>query len=68
MAVSGGSVSYELGTASHDTIELRDGTVVTGDVDSMSATDLVVRVGGTLQNISRNQVKRIALIQREPSQ
>lgn len=67
-AVSGGSVSYELGTASHDTIELRDGTVLTGDVDSMSATDLVVRVGGTLQNISRNQVKRIALIQREPSQ
>jgi hypothetical protein len=67
-AVSGGSVSYELGTASHDTIELRDGSVVTGDVESLSATDLVVRVGGTLQNISRNQVKRIVLIQREPSQ
>lgn len=67
-AVSGGSVSYELGTASHDTIELRDGSVVTGDVESMSATDLVVRVGGTLQNFSRNQVKRIVLIQREPPQ
>ena len=65
-AVSGGSVSYELGTASHDTIELRDGSVVTGDVESMSATDLVVRVGGTLQNFPRNQVKRIALIQRQP--
>jgi PEGA domain len=67
-AVSGGSVSYELGTASHDTIELRDGSVVTGDVESMTATDVVVRVGGTLQNFSRNQVKRIVLIQREPSQ
>ena len=66
-AVSGGSVSFELGTASHDTIELRDGSVVTGDVESMSATDLVIRVGGALQNISRNQVKRIVLIQRDPS-
>jgi hypothetical protein len=66
-AVSGGSVSFELGTASHDTIELRDGSVVTGDVESMSATDLVVRVGGTLQSFSRNQVKRIVLIQRDPS-
>jgi hypothetical protein len=27
--VSGGSVSYELGTSAHDTIELRDGSVLT---------------------------------------
>jgi hypothetical protein len=27
---SGGSVSYELGSAAHDTIELRDGSVLTG--------------------------------------
>jgi hypothetical protein len=66
-AVSGGSVSYELGTSSHDTIELRDGSVVTGDVESVSATEVVVRVGGTVQRFSRNQVKRIALIQRDPS-
>jgi hypothetical protein len=66
-AVSGGSVSYELGTSSHDTIELRDGSVVTGDVESVSATVVVVRVGGTVQRFSRNQVKRIALIQRDPS-
>ena len=30
--VSGGSVSYELGTSAHDTLELRDGTVLTGDL------------------------------------
>jgi hypothetical protein len=66
---SGGSVSYELGTASHDTVELRDGTVLTGDVESMSATEVVVRSAGTLQHLSRNQVKRILLIEREmPSQ
>ena len=63
--VSGGSVSYELGTAAHDTLELRDGSVLSGDVESMSATEVVVRIGGTEQRISRNQVKRIVLIQRE---
>ena len=64
--VSGGSVSYELGTAGHDTVELRDGSVLSGDVESMSATELIVRVGGTDQRVNRNQVKRIVLIQREP--
>jgi PEGA domain len=64
--VSGGSVSYELGTSAHDTLELRDGSVISGDVQSMSATEIVVRVGGTVQRFSRNQVKRIVLIEREP--
>jgi hypothetical protein len=64
--VSGGSVSYELGTATHDTVELRDGSVLSGDVQSMSATEIVIRVGGAVQHLSRNQVKRIVLIQREP--
>jgi hypothetical protein len=63
--VSGGSVSYELGTATHDTVELRDGSVLSGDVQSMSATEIVIRVGGAVQRLSRNQVKRIVLIQRD---
>jgi hypothetical protein len=67
--VSGGSVSYELGMAAHDTLELRDGSVLSGDVQSMTATEVFVRIGGTIQNINRNQVKRIILIQRDqPSQ
>jgi hypothetical protein len=33
----------------------------------MSATEVVIRVGGIVQRLSRNQVKRIVLIQREPS-
>jgi hypothetical protein len=66
---SGGSVSYELGTSAHDTVELRDGSVLSGDVESVSPTEVVVRIGGTLQHLSRNQVKRIALIERDaPSQ
>lgn len=64
---SGGSISYELGTSAHDTLELRDGSVISGDVQSMTATEVVVRIGGTVQHLSRNQVKRILLIQRETS-
>jgi hypothetical protein len=63
----GGSVSYELGTSAHDTVELRDGSVLSGDVESVSATEVLVRIGGTVQHLSRNQVKRIALVPREAS-
>jgi hypothetical protein len=62
---SGGSVSFELGTSAHDTIELRDGTVVTGDLVSVSGMDIVIKVGGTDQSLNRNQVKRILLVERE---
>ena len=37
--VNGGNVSYELGTLSHDTVELRDGSVLVCDVESVSATE-----------------------------
>ena len=63
--ISGGSISFELGTAAHDTLELRDGSVITGDLESLSATDVVVRAGGMLQRLNRNQVKRIVLVERE---
>jgi hypothetical protein len=63
--VSGGSVSYELGTSAHDTVELRDGSVLTGDLESVSATEVVLRMGGTLQHLNRNQVKRILLVERD---
>ncbi|MGA9307078.1 MAG: PEGA domain-containing protein [Candidatus Sulfotelmatobacter sp.] len=62
---SGGSVSYELGASAHDTIELRDGTVLSGDLESISATEVVVRAGGKDLSYDRNQVKRIMLVQRE---
>ncbi len=63
--VSGGSVSFELGTSAHDTVELRDGSVLSGDLVSVSGMELVVKVGGLDQRLDRNQVKRISLVQRQ---
>jgi hypothetical protein len=65
---SGGSVSYELGTSAHDTIELRDGTVLSGDLLSLDAADVTLRVGGSAQHFERNQVKRILLVERDRPQ
>src|SRR5271166_2331945 len=64
---SGGSVSYELGSAAHDTIELRDGSVLSGDLVSVTGMQVVVRIGGNAQNFDRNQVKRILLTERDPA-
>ncbi|MGP8184588.1 MAG: PEGA domain-containing protein [Terracidiphilus sp.] len=63
--VSGGTVSFELGTASFDSVELRDGSVLNGDLVAISGMDVEVRVGGSIQHIDRNKVKRIVLTQRE---
>jgi hypothetical protein len=65
---SGGSVSFELGTTAHDTIELRDGSVLSGDVVSISGMEVVVKVGGSDQRLDRNQVKRILFVQRQPAE
>ena len=63
--VSGGSVSYELGASAHDTVELRDGSILNGDLESVSATEIVVRIGGAMQHLNRNQVKRILFVERD---
>ncbi|MGA9060883.1 MAG: PEGA domain-containing protein [Terracidiphilus sp.] len=63
--VSGGTVSYELGAASFDSIELRDGSVLNGDLVSISGMDVQARIGGTIQHVDRNKVKCIVLTQRE---
>jgi len=63
---SGGSVSYELGSAAHDTIELRDGSVLSGDLISINGMQVQVRIGGNTQAFDRNQVKRILLTERDP--
>ena len=64
--VSGGSVSYELGTSTHDTVELRDGSVLTGDVISLNGVEIQLRIAGSVQTLDRNKVKRILLTEREP--
>jgi hypothetical protein len=61
----GGSITIELGGLSRDTVELRDGTSVVGDVMSLSMTSVVVRVNGTDQTYDRNKVKKIILVERQ---
>ena len=63
--VSGGTVSYELGASAFDSIELRDGSVLNGDLVSISGMDVEIRVGGSIQHIDRNKIKRVMLVQRE---
>ena len=63
--VSGGTISFELGAAAYDTIELRDGTVLNGDLVSISGMDVELRVGGALQHVDRNKVKRVLFVQRD---
>jgi hypothetical protein len=65
---SGGSISFDLGTSAHDTIELRDGSVLSGDLVSISGMEVVIKVGGTDQRLDRNQVKRILMVQRQAPQ
>jgi hypothetical protein len=63
--VSGGNVNFELGMSSRDTVELRDGSILNGDLESVSATEVVVFIGGNAQHLNRNQVKRIVLVERD---
>lgn len=60
----GGSISFELGGLSRDNVELRNGTVLNGDVISMSMTDVVVRVDGKDLTVLRNQVRKMILVER----
>ena len=62
----GGSITFELGGISLDTVELRDGTSLLGDVMSVSMTSVVVRVKGEDQTYDRNKVRKITLVEREP--
>lgn len=60
----GGSVSFELGGLSQDTLELREGTTVLGDVMSISLATAVARVDGKDQKYDRDLVKKIILVER----
>src|SRR5580704_12081049 len=63
--LSEGSVSYELGAPSFDSIELRDGTVLNGDLVSISGMDVEIRIGGAIQNLDRNKIKRVMFVHRD---
>lgn len=60
----GGNITLELGGLARDNVELREGTVLQGDVMSLSMTTVVVRVDGKDQSYDRNQVRKILLVER----
>jgi hypothetical protein len=60
----GGSITITLGGLTDDTIELRDGTIITADVMSMTLEKIVIEVDGKQQTLDRNNVKKIFLVER----
>ncbi|HLB93377.1 MAG TPA: PEGA domain-containing protein [Terriglobales bacterium] len=60
----GGSISLELGGLSQDTVELRDGTTITGDLISMTLHEAVFQSDGKVKTLDRNQIKKIYLVER----
>lgn len=63
--VSGGSVSFELGSPSFDTIELRDGSLINGNLVAIAGMDVEIRVGGNIQHVDRNRIRRVLFVQRD---
>lgn len=60
----GGSITITLGGLANDTIELRDGSILMGDVMSMSLESVVIKVNGQDQTFDRNKIKKIFLVER----
>jgi len=61
----GGAITIELGGLSADTVELRDGEVVLGDVISVSVDAVVVRSSGKDHSYNRNDIKKIIFVERQ---
>jgi hypothetical protein len=59
-----GSGTLAVGGLTDDTIELRDGSILTGEVVSMTLESIVVDVQGQQQKLERNKVKKIFLVER----
>jgi PEGA domain len=60
----GGSITITLGGLSNDSLELRDGSTITGDVMSMTLEKIVLDVNGQRETLDRNRVKKIFLVER----
>ncbi len=60
----GGSITITLGGIANDTIEMRDGSILTGDVMSMTLESVVIKVNGQDQTFDRNKIKKIFLVER----
>jgi hypothetical protein len=63
--VGGGTATFELVGAQHDSVELRDGTMVTGHIQSMDEAEIVMDTPAGVQRYSRGFVKRISLVEKQ---
>ncbi|ABF41666.1 PEGA domain protein [Candidatus Koribacter versatilis Ellin345] len=61
---AGKTYSFELGGALHDTVELRDGTIISGDVIAVSESEIVVRGSDGEQKYVRALVKRVSFVEK----
>lgn len=59
------SLNLDLTQAGQDTVVLRDGTVVMGDVTSVTVASVTVNVKGKPKRYDRNQVARVVFVQRQ---
>lgn len=57
-------VNVELSPSAQDTVVLRDGTVVMGDVSSVTMATVTVKVSGKVKSYPRNQVARVVFVER----
>ncbi|HWZ81579.1 MAG TPA: PEGA domain-containing protein [Terriglobales bacterium] len=60
----GGSITITLGGIANDTIELRDGSILMGDVISMSLESVIINIRGSQQTFERNKIKKMFLVER----
>jgi hypothetical protein len=60
----GGSITLELGGLSQDTVEMRDGTTVAGDLISLTLQEVEFQSEGKTKTLERNQIKKIFLVER----
>ena len=60
----GGSSTITLGGLASDTVELRDGSILNGDVVSMNLESVVMSMKGNQLTIDRNKIKKIMLVER----
>jgi PEGA domain len=58
------AVSLQLNPLAEDTIVLRDGTTVLGDVSSVTMTAVTAKVKGKIRKFDRNQVARVIFVER----
>ncbi len=59
------SVSVELSPLTQDTLVLRDGTLMLGDISSVTMTAVTMNVKGKIKKFDRNQVARVIFVQRQ---